>query len=155
MCRQWTGTWLSRREAQGSIPPTCLNGRDLWKLDAKEQCPWTAPQGMTPKDRHYRFYGSAQQVHGLFPPGYEFHSDYPFAFSLILNFSALPKAAASKREVEWMGSLQWEEQGALRMVDSDGKQSFPKWRHSHWRNDREAQEGMRCLATYVFTLPNA
>lgn len=55
---------------------------------------------------------------------------------------SLLKAAASKWEIEWMGRLQWKEQGALRMVDSDGKQGFSEWRHPHWRHDWEAQEGL-------------
>lgn len=85
----------------------------------------------------------------LLPSGYEFHSDYPVAFSPTLNFSALLKATASKWEAERVGRLQWKEQGALRMADSDGKQGLSEWRHSHWRNDWEAQEGNRCVATCV------
>lgn len=115
--------------------------------------------GLSLREQHLRrrtvVHINPPRVCWLFPSGYELHSNHPFAFSLIFNFPALPTAAAGQRETEWMGSVQWEEQGALRMADSDGEQSFPEWRHPHWRNDREAQEGMGRLAASVFTLPSA
>lgn len=61
----------------------------------------------------------------------------------VLTFvpSAFPAQAAGEREAEWVGSVQWEEQGAVWVAHTDGEQGLAEWRHQHWGDDRKAAQG--------------
>ncbi len=54
---------------------------------------------------------------------------------------AVPAQAASEREAERVGCVQWEEQRAVWVADTNGEQGLTERRHQHWGDDWETQEG--------------
>lgn len=77
----------------------------------------------------------------------------PLTISIYSKLPGLPTTTASKRAPEWVGCLQWKEQGAVWVADPDGEQSLSERRHSHRRDDRKTQEGEKCEAAWTPFFP--